>query len=148
MKQSGLARVAALYGQVERVRLVALQQAAIAVNDAALTRDLATAAGVLRRLEGRAALALGEAEGWRLAESTSEAAEVMAESAEELRLQRESLRAEAGEDYLASRVQRKRVGRIVECVALAEKGIQDRREQAEADDRFAARMCWSRMKTS
>lgn len=146
MSRKGLARVASLYGQVERVRLVELQLAAAGVLE--VERALAAAAEdqVARRAEGRGALALGESVHWRMAESACDAAERSADTIEALRVARETLRAEAGTQYRASRLQTERVARVVADLKAIERLREDKIEQANADDRFAARLCWPRMK--
>ncbi len=146
MSAKGLHRVAALYGQVERVRLVELQEAAAAVAEAERLRVAAEAARGDRQQEGRAALARGEGIAWRLAESACEVAEVTMDRAAAVRAERELLRASAGELYRASRLRTEQVARVVEGLRAAEALVAGRREQAATDDRYAARLCWSRMK--
>lgn len=146
MSLKGLARIAALYGQVERVRLVELQQAAASVAEAERLRTAAVEDGAVHQGAGRAALAEGEGHGWRLAQDACQAAHEIAARAEELRAERDVVRASAGESYRASRRQTAQLVRVVAGLVKAETLLEERREQAAADDRFAARLCWSRMK--
>jgi hypothetical protein len=148
MKAKGLAKVAMLYGQVERVRLVELQEAAAAVAEAEHLRAAAEARGAAHRSEGRAALLQGEGLAWRLAESAGDATEVLRERALLLMAERDVLRTAAGEAYRSSRLRTEQVTRVVEAIAQAQAVVDARREQAATDDRYAARLCWTRMKAS
>ena len=148
MSTRGLARVAALYGQVERVRLGEWRQAAAAVDEAEQMRAAATEAGARCRMEARASLAQGEMTGWRVAESAAEVSGLIAERAKGMRQKRDAMQTAANLVYVASRMQTERITRVVEGLAMAEMAMEQKREQATADDRFAARLCWSRMKGS
>lgn len=145
-RTKALARVAAVYGQMERLRLVELQAAAAAVAEAEGLRGEAELAGEAQKGEGRAALARGEGVAWRLAESACEAAGAAALRAGVLRDEREALRAGAGDVYRASRLQAEQAAGAVEGLRQVEAIAAGRREQAATDDRYAARLCWSRMK--
>ncbi len=146
MKTKGLGRVVALYGQLERVRLMELQEAAAAVVAVDRLRAEAEAAGVARRSEGRAALARGEGMAWRMAESACEAAEVVVARAAAERTAREASRLAAVEVHRASRLRAEQALRVAEVEARAVAATEGRREQAATDDRYAARLCWTRMK--
>ena len=147
MKQSkGVARVAALYGQVERMRLIELQEAAAAVAEAERVRAAAEAACEERRSEERAALVRGEGLEWRLAQGGCEALERTMLQAVAMRKERETSRASAEEGYRTSRLQAEQAAQVVVELRAVENGLEARREQAAADDRYAARLCWARMK--
>ena len=146
MSARRLGRVALLYGQVERVRLAELHEAALAVAEAERLRAAGEAACLKSRGEGRAALARGEGMAWRLAEGAAEAAELTVERAAAWRQEREAARVGAGEAYRASRLRTEQVTRVVEALRDAEAVLEGRREQAANDDRYGARLCWTRMK--
>lgn len=143
-RKKALARVVAVYGQVERLRLVELQQAGAAV--AMAERRQAEALEVIAESHrlGHEALERGEGTEWRVQQSSRAEAEQHWQRAAELREARAVVQAEAAEMHRASRQQTEQVQKVVEGRAREEALADARREQAAADDRFGARL---RMKT-
>ncbi len=128
------------------MRLVELQQAAAAVLEVEQAQALAAQMVAARKAEARAALAAGECWNWLVAGRACELAKRAGERAELLRVERASLRDSAGEVYRASHLQTERVACVVAALEDAERVVGGRREQAQADDRYAARRHWKQMK--
>jgi len=139
-----LARIAKVYGLVERMHSLELRMASDAVNDVACAAAVAAATSYQQTVSARAALVSGNREEWSVAEVTRSVEEIRMQRLAELKVQREEKLMEATQTHRASRMQMEQMERVVErkrAIAAIDEG---RRTQAMADDRFASRAAWMR----
>lgn len=139
-RRNALARVVAVYGQMERLREIEMQLAGAAVEEAERAGAQALAQKQESHRLGHEALARGEVAEWRVQQSTYAEAEQYQQRAGELRGARMAVQAEAEENHRASRQQTEQVAQVLEDRVRAEAVVEARREQARADDRFGARL--------
>lgn len=96
---------------------------------------------------GRAALAAGDAAGRMISEAERRAHESRLELLVDLRRQRRTVFEVAQEAYSASRIEVEQVQRILDRAGKERELVEQRRVQAESDDRFASQQCWRRNKS-
>ena len=138
------ARLTELYGLVERIDAAAARIAADAVAEAVRLRASEEACDVEQRRLARAALAIGDRAGWLVADSAGEFAEARAASLARMQAQREVVRDQALAVYRASRLKTEQMARMGKGEREAAALEDGRRAQAVADDRYGARLEWTR----
>ena len=141
-----LARIAKVYGLVERMRSLELRMAADAVSEVEFAAAVAAATRYNQVAGARAALVAGNREEWSVAEVTLRVEEIRMQRLAELRVKREAKLAEAVSLHRESRLEMEQMERVVELKRAAAAIEEGRRTQAMADDRFASRSAWKRMK--
>jgi len=141
-----LARIAKVYGLVERMRSLELRMAADAVSEVEFAAAVAAATRYNQVAGARAALVAGNREEWSVAEVTLRVEEIRMQRLAELRVKREAKLAEAVSLHRESRLEMEQMERVVELKRAAAAIEEGRRTQAMADDRFASRGAWKRMK--
>ena len=138
----GLKRIAKLYGVVERMHSLRLEQASAAVREVVgaigVERDAGAAAGVA----GRLALGSGDHGEWMLAQAQREMAGMRRVRLETMRDERAVVEVEAKREFLESRVRTEQVKQVVSRAAEIAAVEDGRRVQAASDDRYAARLLW------
>jgi hypothetical protein len=95
------------------------------------------------RFDGRDALMADDRMGWEIAETQAESAGWKRRRLEQIRLERESLKDAAREQYVASRLKSEQMQRLAQDVAVKAEIEGGRRMQAASDDRFLARRRWN-----
>ena len=145
-----LKRVMGIYGVLEDMRSAELLRATTAVHEVQQAIGGEENAARLARTAGRHALDAGDRVGWMASAAQQLAAKIKRRRLDPIREQRQAMNETAREQYLASRLKHEQIQRLI---ARAEEQIgieEERRGQAESDDRFLARR-WSgqatRMKT-
>jgi hypothetical protein len=138
-----LKRLVTLYGVVEEMHSLELQQMTAAVREAQQAVEVQQQVARSARFDGRDALMADDRMGWEIAETQRESAGWKRRRLEQMRLEREVLSDAAREQYLASRVKSEQMKRLAEVVAAQAEIKEGRRVQAASDDRFLARRRWS-----
>ena len=144
----GLERLAALYERVERMEAARVQLAAAAVADVTRERMAEEAYGRAEGELARAALVDGDRRAWVVAASAGEFAADREDRLARVQVQREAAYGDAMADYTASRLQSQQVLQVVERRQRSVKVLEERRAQATADDRYGARLGWTRAQES
>jgi hypothetical protein len=138
-----LKRLVTLYGVIEEMHSLELQQRTAAVQEAQQAIEVQQQVARSARFGGRDALMADDRMGWEIAETQRESAGWKRRRLEQMRLEREVLSDAAREQYLASRIKSEQMKRLAESVS-AQAGIEEgRRVQAASDDRFLARRRWN-----
>jgi hypothetical protein len=137
-----LKRLVTLYGVVEEMHAVELQRIASGVREAQQAIGLQQEVSRSARFDGRHALSVGDRMGWAMTETTRETAHWKRRRLEEIRLERERLRINARDQYVASRLKSEQMRRIVDHLAERMEIEEGHRTQAASDDRFLARQRW------
>ena len=145
--QKGIARLATLYGTIERMRSLELLVAAEAVDDVACSAAIAATVRRGQVADARAAMASGRREEWQVAETTRSVVEARIMRLNALRKERETTLAEASERHRISRMNMEQMDRAAERKRTLDAMQEDRSSQAESDDRFASRRAWMCMRT-
>jgi hypothetical protein len=139
---NGLERLAALYTMVERMHSLAVRVAAEAVEDVACRVEIETAVHRGNLAAGRNALAEGRPEERLIEETAGGLAEVRLERLAELRGRREAVLEEAVTMHRRAYLETEQMARLVKRRRERQALEEGRKEQAEADDRFASRGAW------
>jgi len=142
-KLQTLKRLVTLYGVVEEMHSLELQQRTAAVQEAQQAIEVQQQVARSSRFGGRDALMADDRMGWEIAETQRESAGWKQRRLEQMRLEREVLSDAAREQYLASRIKSEQMKRLAEGVAARAEIEEGRRVQAASDDRFLARRRWS-----
>ena len=137
----GLERLAALYERLERMEAARVQLAAAAVADVTRERMAEEAYGRAEGELARAALVGGDRRAWVVAADRED-------RLARVQVQREAAYGDAMAEYTACRLQSQQVLQVVERRQRSEKVLEDRRTQATADDRYGARLGWTRAQES
>lgn len=140
-------RLASLYATLERIRSAELRVAESEVDDAAFSAAIAGAASENQRDTSRQALASGEREEWQIAETARSAIEMRIVRLARLRIECEATRDAAVMRHRLSRLQVEQMDSVAERRQAREALEETRQQQAESDDRFAARRAWQSMKS-
>ena len=138
-----LRRLVSVYAAVEEMHSIESQRTTAAVREMQLTIGREQQVMHSSRLDSRGALLDGDHVRWILAETRHGAAAWRRRALEQIRLEREALNVAAKEQYMASRLKREQVKRVVEDVAARIEIEEERRIQASSDDRFLARRRWA-----
>lgn len=138
-----LERLVTFYAAVEEMHSVELQRMTAAVREAEHAIGIEQEAAWTARIDGRGALLSGDRVRWMMAETQQEAVGWRRRGLERIRIEREELNDAAREQYVASRMKREQIKRVVEDIALRMKIDEGRRVQAASDDRFLARRRWT-----
>ena len=144
--QKGVVRLASLYTMMERMRSVELRVAAGAMEDVAYSAAIAATARESQIADARAAMSTGRREEWQVAETTRAVVEARIVRLAKLQAEREIILADAALRHRMSRLNMEQMDRIVDRTRSQEGVLEDRRLQAESDDRFASRRAWMRTK--
>jgi hypothetical protein len=141
--RGGIARLAGLYGMVERMRSLELRAAAGNLDEVASAQTMQAAVHRSEVSGSRAAFASGDREQWKVAETARALLEIRMARLNKLRAEREVKLDQAAQAYNRSRVRMEQMDRVVERERERLACEAARRAQAEADDRFASRRAWS-----
>jgi hypothetical protein len=144
--RKGVARLASLYGMMERMRSVELRVAAVAVADVVCSAAVAATLRESQIADARAAMATGCREEWQVAETTRGVIETRMVRLAALRVECQDALDEAVAVHRVSRMNMEQMNRVLERSRAELMGDESRRAQAESDDRFAARLAWERSK--
>jgi hypothetical protein len=138
-----LRRLANLYAAVEQMHSAELQRTTAALRQA--QRAIQTEEEVTRsaRNEGRGALLEGDRMSWMMAETQQETSAWRRRGLDQIRLEREELSEVAREQYVASRLKREQMRRVLDDIAAGIEIEEGRRSQAASDDGFLARRRWT-----
>lgn len=145
--KSSAMRLAALYSTVERIRSLELRMAESEVDDAVRAAAIAAAIRDSQKANLRDALAAGQRDEWRIAETAASANEIRIARLAALRVKQEAARDEALVRHRLSRLQVEQMESLVERRRERESREVTLQEQAASDDRFASRRAWERMKS-
>jgi hypothetical protein len=140
--RKGVARLASLYGMMERMRSLELRVAAGAVDDVVCSAAIAATVRESQIAEARAAMASGRREDWQVAETTRGVIEARMVRLAALRAEREAALERAVAEHQVSRLNMEQMDRVVGRARAQMSAEEDRRVQAESDDRFASRRAW------
>ena len=137
-----LQRLVTMYAVIEEMHSAELQRmtAAVRVTEEAIGVEQKVAYAA--RVDGRGALTVGDSVGWMIAKTQQETAAWRRERLEHIRLEREKLNETAREQYVASRLKREQMDRLLEDLASSKEIEEARRMQAISDDRLLARRRW------
>ncbi len=138
-----LQRLVTLYAAVEEMHSTELQRMASAVSEAQQAIGIEQEVARSARINGREALLAGDRVSWMMAETQQETAAWRRRRLEQIRLEREGLNEAAREQYVASRLKRDQIKRVVDDIAARMEIEEGRRLQAASDDRFLARRRWT-----
>jgi hypothetical protein len=138
-----LQRLATLYAAVEEMHSVELQRMTAAVRETQQAIGAAQEIARSARMDGRAALLGGDRVCWTMAETRQETAAWRRRGLEQIRVEREELSDAAREQYVASRLKREQIKRVLDDIAARLEIEEGRRVQAASDDRFLARRRWT-----
>jgi hypothetical protein len=132
-----------LYAAVEEMHSTELQRMTAAVRET--QQAIGVEQEVMRsaRVDGRGALLAEDRVGWMIAETQQETAAWRRQGLERIRQEREELSDAAREQYVASRLRREQIKRILDDIAVRVEVEEGRRMQAASDDRFLARRRWT-----
>ncbi len=125
------------------MRSVDLERAAMAVREAEQAIGVEEERARSSSSHGRDALMAGDPLGLAAARTQQEIAEWRQERLQEVRLQREMLKAEARRQYVASRLQSEQMKYVVDNTKAQMEVEAGRKMQTALDDRFLARQRWS-----
>ena len=153
-----LRRLVTLYAAVEEMHSVELQRMTAAVRETQQAIGLVQEIARSAREDGRTALLGEDRVCWMMAETQQETAAWRRRGLEQIRVEREELSDAAREQYVASRLKREQIKRVLDDIAARLEVEEGRRTQAASDDKFLARRRWTdarkatlnrgRMKTS
>jgi hypothetical protein len=138
-----LQRLVSLYTAVEEMHSTELQRMTSAVREAQRAIGIEQEVARSARTDGRGALLAGDRVSWMMAETQQETAAWRRRGLEQIRLEREELNESAREQYVASRLKREQINRVVDDIAARMEIEGGRRMQAASDDRFLARRRWT-----
>jgi hypothetical protein len=138
-----LQRLVSLYAAVEEMHSTELQRMTSAVREAQRAIGIEQEVARSARTDGRGALLAGDRVSWMMAETQQETAAWRRRGLEQIRLEREELNESAREQYVASRLKREQINRVVDDIAARMEIEGGRRMQAASDDRFLARRRWT-----
>ena len=141
--RNGLERLLNLYKLVEQTRSLELRIAASAVVEVQLAQNGEQGVRVAHRESRAEALLLGDPLGRMIADIGCEASEVRLGILTQLLAQREETRDAAERLHDQSRVKKERIERVAERKRMAVAYEEDRRIQADSDDRYASRLGWN-----
>ena len=143
-----MARLVRLYRMVERMDAAEARLASDAAERVTRVRAAEAVGAREQRELARAALGAGDRSGWLAAESAGEFAAVRVAGLAPLEAERKAALERALAVYRQSRMRTEQVERVEEK-ARREKAVEEaRKSQAEADDRFGARLGWARTQPS
>ena len=138
-----LKRLVTLYAAVEEMHSSELQRMVAAVHEAqhaiGIEQEIARSA----RIDGRGALLAGDQVSCMMAGTLEETAVWRRRGLEQIRLEREERNEAAREQYVASRLKREQIKRVVDDITAQMAIEEGRRMQAASDDRFLARRRWT-----
>ena len=140
--RKGVARLASLYGMMERMRSLELRVAAGAVDDVVCLAAIAATVRESQIADARAAMASGRREDWQVAQTTRGVIEARMVRLAALRVEREDTLDRAVAEHRVSRLNMEQMDRVLERSRVQMSAEEDRRSQAESDDRFASRRAW------
>jgi hypothetical protein len=132
-----------LYAAVEEMHSVELQRMTAAVRETQRAIGAVQEIAQSARLDGRAALFGGDQVCWTMAETRQETAARRRGGLEQIRAEREELNNAAREQYVASRLKREQIKRVLDDIATRVEVEEGRRIQAASDDGFLARRRWT-----
>ncbi len=135
-----MARLVKLYRMVERIDAAEARLAADAAERVVRVRAAEVVAAREQRERARAALGAGDRSGWLAAESAGEFAAVRVAGLAALEAERKALHERALAVYRASRMRTEQMERVDEKARREQAMEETRKSQAEADDRFGARL--------
>jgi hypothetical protein len=138
-----LQRLVSLYAAVEEMHSSELQRTGSAVREAQQAIGIEQDVARWARVNGREALLAGDRLSAVMAETQQETAGWRRQRLEQIRLEREKLNEAAREQYVASRLKREQIKRVLDDMALLMEIDKGRRLQAASDDRFLARRRWT-----
>ena len=138
-----LQRLAGLYAVVEEMHAAQLELTVAAVHEAQLAIGSERKVANLARVDGHRALTHGDRLEWMVAETQQKTAARRQRQLEQMRVEREELKDAAREQYVASRLRKEQMKRVMEDIAERIKVDEGRRMQAISDDRFLARRRWT-----
>ena len=139
-RASSLKRIEGLYGLIESMHAVALEQAAALMHEAEAAIVNQRLLQKNARSDAQRALTTGDRERWAVAEIQRGHSEQVQQSLEPILRERARLTAEARTVYVASRIQRGQIKTVVDQGLAAERLDEERRAQNAADDRFLSRL--------
>jgi hypothetical protein len=138
-----LQRLVSLYAAVEEMHSTELQRMGSAVRAAQQAIGIEQEVARSARVNGREALLAGDRVSAVMAETQQKTAGWRRRRLEQIRLEREKLNEAAREQYVASRLKREQIKRVLDDMALLMEIDRGRRLQAASDDRFLARRRWT-----
>ncbi len=141
-RMKSLKRLGALYRTVEESCKEELHRSTAMELEAQQAMEMQQKRIDSARWEGRSALAEGDRMGWETAEIQCGAASARRRFMEGVRREREKLKEEAKERYLASRVKSEQMKSLLEGSARDIAVEEGRRTQGISDDRFLALRRW------
>lgn len=144
--QKGIVRLAAVYGMMERMRSAELRLAADAVEDVACSAAIAATVRASQITDARTAMASGRRDDWQVAETTRGVVEARIVRLAKVRAEREVALADSAQRHRMSRLNMEQMDRVVDRNRTQAGRREERRLQAESDDRFASRRAWMNTK--
>lgn len=139
---AGLRRIAKMYGALEQMKLVELQQAGAALAEA--EGVLEAERGLAREAvaDGREALSEGKRAEWLITETQQEYLAMRRPRLEGWRAERAELRDAAQVEFLESRARTEQMKQVVKDLKEQAEMEEARRLQGAMDDRFLMRLAW------
>ncbi|WP_128914043.1 hypothetical protein [Granulicella sibirica] len=124
------------------MRSISLKQASEALSQAENALSVQRAIAAAARDAGREAIAAGDRAEWMLITTQATVATSRMNKVEGLRVARTTSRDAALTEFLESRVKTEQIEQLVDAMRQQAEAAEMRRTQAEADDRYLARMRW------
>ena len=136
-------RLMSLYTAVEQMHSSELQRMMAAVREAQQAIGVEQEMVRTARAEGRGALLAGDRERWTTTEIQQGTAAWRQQDLKKIHREREELNEAVREQYVASRLKREQIKRVIDDIAARMGTEEGRRTQAASDDRFLARKRWT-----
>ncbi len=138
-----LRRLASLYAVIEEMHQAELHRMTVGVHEVIQAIVVEQDVAKLARIDGRCALATGDCVGWMMSGAQREASVWRRQRMEQVREEREQLKDEATQRYVASRLKREQMKRVFNEISARSEIEEGRRAQAVSDDRFLGRRRWT-----
>jgi hypothetical protein len=138
-----LHRLMNLYAAVEQMHSIELQRITIAVHEAQRAIEGEQSVVQAARVDGREALLAGDRASWMISETQQETAGWRAQRLAKIRLERQELSDAAREQYVASRLKKEQMKRVLDEMERRASVEEGRRAQSTSDDLFLSRRRWT-----
>jgi hypothetical protein len=138
-----LRRLMTLYSAVEEMHAAEMERMMSALRDTHQAICIEQQMAMSVRVESQGALVTGDSLAWRISETRQDRVGRRQKQLEQIRVERDELNDAAREQYVASRLKREQMDRLLGDIATRMEAEEGRRSQAASDDRFLARRRWT-----
>jgi hypothetical protein len=138
-----LRRLVTLYSAVEEMHAAEMERMMTALRETSHAIYIEQQMARSVRMESQGALTTGDSLVWRMSETKQESVRRRQKRLEQIRVERDELSDAAREQYVASRLKREQMDRLLGDITTRMEVEERRRSQAASDDRFLARRRWT-----